>query len=161
MKLNRKVLGFIYDSCGGCCFYCGVHLPPFSKWEVDHMNPTAKGGEDTFYNVVAACCGCNRSKGNRTVEEFREALLRRAQDYLARALGTISIYVAEPDTDYGRALSFLRQAGESLMKADIIFHGEAVCLPRKDDPLFSEAWDREMMEFDEEADDIETPGPVM
>jgi len=36
---------------------------------VDHVIPRARGGEDTWENLVAACLPCNNKKGNRTPDE--------------------------------------------------------------------------------------------
>lgn len=149
MKLNRRALGLIFDSCSGHCFYCGVKIPPFSDWQVDHMNPVAQGGADTFYNVVVACRPCNSSKGNRTVEEFRAAIIRRALNQVTNAKEQLSRFMVFPDTDHSNSISNLSAAEDFIVNADIIFFGEAHCLPRKDDSLFSESMDTAMQEFDE------------
>lgn len=48
------------------CSYCGRGDLPLT---VDHVIPRARGGEDTWENLVAACLPCNNKKGNRTPEE--------------------------------------------------------------------------------------------
>lgn len=48
------------------CAYCGRSDLPLT---VDHIIPRARGGEDTWENLVAACLTCNNRKGNRTPEE--------------------------------------------------------------------------------------------
>lgn len=160
MKLNRKVLGLIFGSCGGQCYYCGVVLAPFGTWQVDHMNPLSQGGADTFYNVVAACRACNGSKGKRTVEEFRQAIIQRTLNHVTNAKEYFERFIIFPDSLHHKAILCLSEAEDSIVNTDIIFHGEAACLPRQDDSLFSEAMDKAMQEFDESEGEGE-PNAVM
>lgn len=48
------------------CIYCGRGDLPLT---VDHVVPKARGGEDNWDNLVAACLKCNNKKGDRTPEE--------------------------------------------------------------------------------------------
>ena len=41
--------------------------------DVDHILPRAKGGTDHPDNLQLLCSGCNRSKGSRTMAEWRAA----------------------------------------------------------------------------------------
>lgn len=52
---------------GRTCFYCNV-VP--NKIEIDHKIPISRGGTNDENNLVVACQKCNRSKRNKTVEEF-------------------------------------------------------------------------------------------
>lgn len=52
------------------CVYCGDTKGPF---EVDHVMPRSRGGLDVDTNCVCACQRCNRSKGDRTPEEWRSS----------------------------------------------------------------------------------------
>jgi 5-methylcytosine-specific restriction endonuclease McrA len=47
------------------CRYCGGRAD-----RADHYWPRSKGGADTLDNLVAACDGCNRDKGDLTPHEF-------------------------------------------------------------------------------------------
>ncbi len=51
------------------CVYCGDEKGPF---EADHVIPRAKGGLDVLNNLVCACRSCNRSKKDKTLEEWLE-----------------------------------------------------------------------------------------
>lgn len=51
---------------GHKCAYCGRSDLSFT---VDHILPKARGGKDTWENLVTACLICNNKKGNRTPEE--------------------------------------------------------------------------------------------
>ncbi|TAK56703.1 MAG: HNH endonuclease [Bacteroidetes bacterium] len=59
---------------GHRCQYCGRSD---SMLTVDHIVPKARGGEDTWENLVAACVHCNNRKGDRTPEEAKLHLGRK------------------------------------------------------------------------------------
>jgi hypothetical protein len=46
---------------------CGYCSGPATT--VDHIQPTSRGGRNTWTNTVAACDGCNQRKGDRTPAE--------------------------------------------------------------------------------------------
>ena len=48
------------------CSYCGRGDLTLT---IDHIVPKAKGGEDTWENLAAACIKCNNKKGNQTPDE--------------------------------------------------------------------------------------------
>jgi 5-methylcytosine-specific restriction endonuclease McrA len=52
-----RIMAFERD--GERCAYCGDGDGPF---EVDHIIPRIRGGENTLDNVCVACRSCNRSK---------------------------------------------------------------------------------------------------
>lgn len=49
------------------CVDCGDIKGPF---EADHVMPKSRGGLDTESNLVCACRSCNRSKKDKTPEEW-------------------------------------------------------------------------------------------
>ena len=49
------------------CVYCGDKKGPF---EADHVMPKSRGGLDKISNLVCACRNCNRSKKDKTPEEW-------------------------------------------------------------------------------------------
>ncbi|MFH1197668.1 MAG: HNH endonuclease [bacterium] len=51
---------------GHKCAYCGRGDLPLT---IDHVIPRARGGEDSWENLVAACLKCNNKKSDRTPEE--------------------------------------------------------------------------------------------
>ncbi|MBK8007005.1 MAG: HNH endonuclease [Gemmatimonadetes bacterium] len=54
------------------CAYCGRHrreLGPRERLTRDHLVPRARGGADTWLNVVTACSTCNHRKDDRLAEE--------------------------------------------------------------------------------------------
>lgn len=62
VSLNRQN---IYKRDNHRCVYCGAA----SDLTLDHVLPRARGGTDSWENLVTACNRCNSQKGNRTPEE--------------------------------------------------------------------------------------------
>ena len=62
----------LYGEQEGVCVGCDTHFP-FRVMDVDHMLPRSKGGTDHTDNLQLLCSGCNRSKGGRTMAEWRAA----------------------------------------------------------------------------------------
>ena len=58
------------------CQYCGIRSVPMT---IDHIIPRHGGGEDSWYNLVAACVICNTRKGNKTPREAQMKLMKRAR----------------------------------------------------------------------------------
>jgi 5-methylcytosine-specific restriction endonuclease McrA len=56
----------ILAEANGRCAYCDKE----AKLTLDHVIPLSKGGKHSADNVVPACAHCNKSKGNKTVEEW-------------------------------------------------------------------------------------------
>lgn len=60
------------------CAYCGrenlTEVGPITNIAtVDHVIPRSKGGKDEFSNVVVCCFGCNKSKSDQSVEDFKSS----------------------------------------------------------------------------------------
>ena len=62
----------LYGEQEGVCAGCDTHFP-FRVMDVDHVLPRVKGGTDHPDNLQLLCSGCNRSKGGRTMAEWRAA----------------------------------------------------------------------------------------
>lgn len=61
------------------CRYCGAPAT-----EVDHVLPRAQGGLTMLPNLAASCRPCNRSKGDRTPEEWqRDEAAKRLEALMA------------------------------------------------------------------------------
>ena len=56
------------------CLYCGNTFKT-TLLTRDHVKPKARGGKDSWNNVVAACKACNVKKGCKTPGEARMPLL--------------------------------------------------------------------------------------
>lgn len=66
MAITAKVREAVIWS--GPCAYCGDACPT----QVDHIQPTSRGGSDDRSNLAPACRMCNMEKGDFTPEEYRE-----------------------------------------------------------------------------------------
>ena len=62
----------LYGEQEGVCAGCETHFP-FRVMDVDHMLPRSRGGTDHPDNLQLLCSGCNRSKGGKTMAEWRAA----------------------------------------------------------------------------------------
>lgn len=60
----------LYGEQEGECVGCVTHFP-FRVMDVDHILPRSRGGTDHPDNLQLLCSGCNRSKGNKTMAEWR------------------------------------------------------------------------------------------
>ncbi len=56
------------------CQYCGRKT---GMMTTDHIIPKARGGAETWENLVCACLECNNRKGNRALRAARMELIRR------------------------------------------------------------------------------------
>jgi hypothetical protein len=54
---------------GFVCTYCGTTEGAF---EIDHIHPVSRGGENDLDNLCVACAPCNRSKRNLLVSEWTQ-----------------------------------------------------------------------------------------
>jgi 5-methylcytosine-specific restriction endonuclease McrA len=71
------------------CYLC--RLPVALDFQVDHRQPTGRGGKHTLDNLALTCARCNQVKGRLTEAEFRQLLAlahswhpAAAEDLLAR-----------------------------------------------------------------------------
>ena len=89
LNTSKKNQGLIYAKTEGRCAYCGIWIPPFSRWHMDHMLPVSRGGPHTYGNVMPSCAHCNLSKSNMTVDEYRQAL----RDRVFATIATLDVTV--------------------------------------------------------------------
>ena len=72
LRLTRQNL-FLRDHYQ--CQYCGKR-PAVTELNLDHVMPRARGGIDSWENLVVSCRPCNLKKGKRTPREAGMTLLR-------------------------------------------------------------------------------------
>jgi 5-methylcytosine-specific restriction endonuclease McrA len=65
----------VFARDGHRCQYCGT-VRSSKDLNLDHVTPVSQGGSSTWENVVCCCIGCNRRKGDRSVEAAGMRLLR-------------------------------------------------------------------------------------
>lgn len=56
------------------CCYCGRSDRQLT---IDHLVPKAKGGIDSWENLVCACVSCNNKKGDKTPEQANMKLIQK------------------------------------------------------------------------------------
>ena len=66
-KIDVPLVRAVFSRDGGRCRYCGSEDPPF---ELDHVVPVSRGGENSLENLVVSCKHCNMSKGDRLISEL-------------------------------------------------------------------------------------------
>ena len=69
----------LYGEQEGICAGCGTHFP-FRVMDVDHILPRSIGGTDHLENLQMLCSGCNRSKGGKTMAEWKAAQKRNVSN---------------------------------------------------------------------------------
>ena len=67
-KSKHRIFGLQEGRCNGC-----REMFPYQFMEVDHILPKSKGGTDAFQNLQVLCSHCNKSKGNKTMAEWKAA----------------------------------------------------------------------------------------
>jgi 5-methylcytosine-specific restriction endonuclease McrA len=68
-QVSRRVRRLVFERDGDTCHYCQNQAET-----LDHKIPFARGGTDDPANLVPACFTCNRRKGVKGYEEFRNSL---------------------------------------------------------------------------------------
>lgn len=63
----RRIRSQIFERDDYTCQYCGVRG---GRLECDHVTPVSKGGKTSEDNLVTACFACNRSKRDKTLDEW-------------------------------------------------------------------------------------------
>jgi hypothetical protein len=72
MKTRRES---IHARDRGLCFYCLSRLTPTGRC-LDHVVPAARGGTNSYCNLVSCCVECNSQKGATAAEDFLRTLYR-------------------------------------------------------------------------------------
>lgn len=78
VPLSQKVRFEVFKRDLFICQYCGRKAPDVIL-EVDHINPVAKGGDNSIENLVTACRDCNRGKGDKKLSDLSEVEKSRRQ----------------------------------------------------------------------------------
>ena len=78
VKSIRLTKQAIIERDGGVCQYSGEKLPR-SKLNIDHVIPQAKGGRDTWDNLVTCSKDINSMKGDKMNNEIGLKLIRKPQ----------------------------------------------------------------------------------
>lgn len=68
-QLREKVSIALDTKMGGFCPYCLGELS-VENFQIDHAEPTARGGAAALDNLTVCCASCNQAKGPMTAAEF-------------------------------------------------------------------------------------------
>jgi 5-methylcytosine-specific restriction endonuclease McrA len=68
----------IWEAQQGKCFTCYRDVP-FKCATLEHVQPRAKGGDDSDQNFVVTCVWCNESRGTRTIAAFTKYVKQLAE----------------------------------------------------------------------------------
>lgn len=68
----------IHDRERSACFYCLRHTPANVQC-LDHVVPRARGGPNSYRNLVSSCIECNSRKGDVPAENFLRLLYRKGR----------------------------------------------------------------------------------
>jgi hypothetical protein len=85
----------VFERDGYRCRYCGKQLTRFSA-TLDHIQPAAEGGDNSFENLVTPCLHCNSKRGSRPI---MHALAHIGGDEAPKADEDIQRIVAEPGAE--------------------------------------------------------------
>ena len=61
LEFPKRVKLEAWQRSGGNCDACGAHLYP-GKWHLDHIKPSAFGGEPVLDNAACLCLPCHTRK---------------------------------------------------------------------------------------------------
>ncbi|MFI4882152.1 MAG: HNH endonuclease [Phycisphaerales bacterium JB064] len=96
IRLSRRT---IFERDSHQCQYCKRYFRS-NDLSVDHVLPRARGGGDSWENLVTACIRCNATKGDRTPSEagmpLARAPKRPAPDSVLSHLGSGSAITRKP-----------------------------------------------------------------
>lgn len=72
---DRRLLQSILEREGFKCFYTGRKVSTDNCY-LDHVTPQAKGGDNSYRNIVAACFDANSMKNDKDADNFIRLLYR-------------------------------------------------------------------------------------
>ena len=81
-RMPKKEVKFtrhnIFERDKNTCQYCGYAFDR-TELNLDHVVPRDQGGPTSWENIVCSCVECNTRKGNRTPQQARMKLIRKAK----------------------------------------------------------------------------------
>jgi 5-methylcytosine-specific restriction endonuclease McrA len=84
--LGYEVREYLLNKWDRKCTYCKIENVPF---QVEHIQPKAKGGSNRISNLCLACEKCNQKKGTKDIKDFlakKPVLLKQIMNQTKRPL---------------------------------------------------------------------------
>lgn len=68
--IGKNIKGLVYAKDKGVCQLCGRKIPANDNtWNIDHIVPLARGGDNSLDNYQLTCISCNRLKDSMRYNE--------------------------------------------------------------------------------------------
>jgi 5-methylcytosine-specific restriction endonuclease McrA len=83
---DRPSRAMIYKRDDNKCQYCGSTR----SLTIDHIIPKSRGGEDTWENLVVACCSCNTKKSDKLLEHTGMKLMKKPQRPVSKIIFSLN-----------------------------------------------------------------------
>jgi len=80
----------IFNKYNSKCAYCGTSIC-LKTFHIDHIKPKSKGGTYKYDNLNPSCGGCNLSKSNRLLDEWRIFLVHDASKIFLLKSKSVSV----------------------------------------------------------------------
>lgn len=74
MKIDELDKLYIYKRDNGECYFCKKPLE-LNQSTLDHYLPKSKKGTMDVFNLVICCKKCNKLKGNKIPEDYKDIIL--------------------------------------------------------------------------------------
>lgn len=81
-KINPEKRKTVFNKYIGRCAYCGLKLES-EHFQVDHIIPQSRGGNNKVENLNPSCRSCNASKSSFLLEDWRDWIYHKV-DILRR-----------------------------------------------------------------------------
>lgn len=80
MSISKTTRAEVYERDGHRCVECGAT----NDLTLDHIIPSAYGGNNEDVNLQTLCSPCNHAKGNSVPEDYQKAVAMMARDGVIR-----------------------------------------------------------------------------
>ena len=70
----------LYNMFDGKCAYCGSQIE-MKSFQVDHIIPRSRGGDNKIENLHPCCKECNEAKGKVSIQGFRDRIFSYRATY--------------------------------------------------------------------------------
>ena len=115
---DKRLLPCLLARESSRCFYTGRKIS-IENCYLDHVVPQARGGDNTYRNIVASCFDANSMKNDKPIEEFIRILYKTElislQEFnaLKERITNLQAGILKPDLELVRAAIYSsRRSGE-------------------------------------------------